>query len=197
MTETNHSEIALQAVLNQSQSVRNINRDIDKIKGQIKPLPVQVKPDEKSLQSFERLKKELLKWSRNAAIEIGREFSAKFSNEFSAKISSELPSSMSSGISNTMTGAVSSQVSAELETTKADTENSLSSMLDTWSNFGEAVEKTLKSPNIVSDFNSLLGMISSLSDTAKDKFGSLGTIELGTGLFGMTKFVNYFVKNFA
>ena len=35
MTETNHSEIALQAVLNQSQSVRNINRDIDKIKGQI------------------------------------------------------------------------------------------------------------------------------------------------------------------
>lgn len=197
MAETNDSTIALQAVLDQAQSVRNINKGIDTIKGRVKPLPVQVKPDDKSLQSFERLTKELLKWSLRAAQKTGRAFSAKFSQEFSAKISSELSSKISPGVSDALAAAISSQLSAELEKAEADTQNSLSSMLDTWGSFGEAVEKTVAAPNMVSGFNSLLSMISALNDAAKDAFGSLGTIGLGAGLFGAAKSVGYFVKNFA
>ena len=45
--------------MDKAKSVKNINKDIDKIKKQIKPLELQVKPDAKSLQSLDEIKKEL------------------------------------------------------------------------------------------------------------------------------------------
>lgn len=154
---TTNNKIELQAALDKAQSVKNINKDIDTIKKQIKSLEIQVKPDAKSLKSLEGLKKELEEISEAAA------------------------------------GDISSQISGELKEAENATDSSLSSMLDIWSSFGDAIEKIFKSDNIISGFNSLLSLIPTLVNTTKGALGSLGTVGLGAGLFG----INYFVKNFA
>ena len=166
---TTNNTIELQAALDKAQSVKNINKDIDKIKKQIKPLELQVKPDGKSLQSLEGMKKEL----------------------------AELSKDISSEMSEAVLGDISSQISDELKEAENATNSSLGSMLDIWSGFGDAVEKVLKSSSMISGFNSLLNLISTLNSSTKETFSSLGTVGLGAGLFGITKSVNYFVKNFA
>lgn len=60
-TTDNISTIALQAVLDKAKSVKNINKDIAKMEGQLKLLEIQVKTDAKSLQSLNNL---LDIWSR-------------------------------------------------------------------------------------------------------------------------------------
>ena len=57
MATTTNTTIELQAALDKAKSVKNINRDIDKIKGQIKPLELQVQPNAKALQDFGSMKK--------------------------------------------------------------------------------------------------------------------------------------------
>ena len=166
---TTNNTIELQAALDKAKSVKNINKDIDKIKGQIKPLEIQVKPDAKSLQSLEGMKKEL----------------------------EEISKDISSKVSEVMSDDISSQISDELKEAENATDSSLSSMLDIWSGFGDAVEKILTSDSMISGFNSLLSLIPTLVSTTKGALGSLGTVGLGAGLFGITKYVNYFVKNFA
>ena len=166
---TTNNTIELQAALDKAKSVKSINKDIDKIKGQIKPLELQVKPDTKSLQSLEGRKKELEKLFRE----------------------------MSLNISDTISGSISSQMSAELKKAESSTSSSLSNILTIWSGFGKAVEETLKSSNIASGFNGLLSLVSALNAATKGTLGSIGTAGLGAGLFGITKSVNYFVKNFA
>lgn len=156
---TINNKIELQAALDKAKSVKNINKDINKIKGQIKPLEIQVKPDAKSLQSLEGMKKELV----------------------------ELSKDISSKVSEVMSGDVSSQISDELKEAENATDSSLSSMLDIWSSFGDAVEKILKSDSIISGFNSLLSLISTLDSTTKGALGSFGTVGLGTGLFAGLK----------
>lgn len=59
MAATTNTTIELQAVLDKAKSVKNINKEIDKIKGKIKPLELPLKPDPKSLQGFDSLGKEL------------------------------------------------------------------------------------------------------------------------------------------
>ncbi|MBD5511670.1 MAG: hypothetical protein HDR08_10515 [Lachnospiraceae bacterium] len=162
---TTNNTIELQAALDKAKSVKNINKDIEKIKGQIKPLELQVKPDAKSLQSLDGMKKDLEKLSKD----------------------------ISSKVSEIMSGDISSQISGELKKAENATDSSLSSMLDIWSSFGDAVEKIFKSDNIISGFNSLLSLISTLNNSTKGALGSLGTVGLGAGLFG----INYFIKNFA
>lgn len=142
MATTNHT-IELQAALDKAQSVKNINKDIDKIKGQIKPLELQVKSDAKSLQGLDSIKKEL--------------------------------GNLSLGISQAM--------SVELKEAESTTNSSLKSMLELWGAFGAAIEKILPSNSMVSGFNSLLSLISSLNDSTEKTFGSFGTVSLGAGLF--------------
>ena len=166
---TTNNTIELQAALDKAKSVKNINKDIDKIKGQIKPLEIQVKPDAKSLQSLDSIKKEL----------------------------EELSKDIFSKVSEVMSGDISSQISGELKEAENATDSSLSSMLDIWSGFGDAVEKILTSDSMISRFNSLLSLIPTLVNTTKGALSSLGTVGFGVGLFGITKSVNYFVKNFA
>lgn len=168
MATTNHT-IELQAALDKAQSVKNINKDIDKIKKQIKPLEIQVKPEAKSLQSLDGIKKEMEKLFSN------------ISSEISKALSDNVPSLMSD----------------ELKDAENATDNALGSMLNIWSGFGDAVEKILTSDSMISGFNSLLSLVSTLNDSTKGTLGSLGTVGLGSGLFGITKSVNYFVKNFA
>lgn len=144
---TTNNKIELQAALDKAKSVQNINKDIEKIKGQIKPLEIQVKPDAKSLQSLDSLKKELGK--------------------------------LSLGISQAM--------SVELKEAESSTNSSLKSMLELWGAFGAAIEKILPSNSMVSGFNSLLSLISSLSDSTEKTLGSFGTIGLGAGLFAGLK----------
>lgn len=168
MATTNHT-IELQAALDKAQSVKNINKDIDKIKKQIKPLEIQVKPETKSLQSLDGIKKEMEKLFSN------------ISSEISKALSDNVPSLMSD----------------ELKDAENATDNALGSMLNIWSGFGDAVEKILTSDSMISGFNSLLSLVSTLNDSTKGTLGSLGTVGLGSGLFGITKSVNYFVKNFA
>ena len=152
---TTNNTIELQATLDKAQSVKNINKDIDKIKKQIKPLELQVKPDAKSLQSLDGIKRALEKLSLD--------------------------------ISKTMSGNISSQVSADLKKAETSTGSSLNSMLGLWGAFGAAIEKILPSDNMVSGFNNLTNLISSLNDTTKGALGSLGTIGLGAGLFAGLK----------
>ena len=156
---TTNNKIELQAALEKAKSVQNINKDIDKIKGQIKPLEIQVKPDAKSLQSLDGMKKDLA------------ELSQDISSEMSEAVSSE----------------ISSQISGELKEVENATDSSLSSMLDIWSSFGDAVEKILKSDSIISGFNSLLSLISTLNSNTKETLGSLGTMGLSAGLFAGLK----------
>ena len=144
---TTNNKIELQAALDKAKSVKNINKDIDKIKGQIKPLEIQVKPDAKSLQSLDSIKKEL--------------------------------GNLSLGISQAM--------SVELKEAESSTNSSLKSMLELWGAFGAAIEKILPSNSMVSGFNSLLSLISSLNDSTEKTLGSFGTIGLGVGLFAGLK----------
>lgn len=166
---TTNNTIELQAALDKAQSVKNINKDIDKIKKQIKPLEIQVKPEAKSLQGLDGIKKEMEGLFREMLL----------------------------NISEAISGSVSSHMSTELEKAESSTNSSLSNILNIWTSFGNAVEKTLKSGSIASGFNSLLSLVSALNDATKGTLGSLGTAGLGAGLFGITKSVNYFVKNFA
>lgn len=140
---TTNNTIELQAALDKAQSVRNINKDIDKIKKQIKPLEIQVKPDTKSLQSLDSIKKNL--------------------------------GNLSLGISQAM--------SVELKEAENSTNSSSKNMLERWGAFGAAIEKILPSNSMVSGFNSLLSLISSLNDSTKKTLGSFGTVGLVTGLF--------------
>ena len=156
---TNNNNIELQAALDKAKSVKSINKDIDKIKGQIKPLEIQVKSDAKSLQSLDGMKKDL----------------------------AELSQDISSEMSEAVFGEIFSQISDELKETENATDSSLSSMLDIWSGFGDAVEKILKSNSMISGFNSLLSLISTLDSTTKGALGSLGTVGLGAGLFAGLK----------
>ena len=156
---TTNNTIELQAALDKAKSVKNINKDIDKIKGQIKPLEIQVKPDAKSLQSLEGMKKELEK----------------------------LASDITSEISKALSDNISSPISDELKDAENATDSSLSSMLDIWSGFGDAVEKVIKSDSMISGFNSLLSLISSLNSNTKETLGSLGTVGLSAGLFAGLK----------
>ena len=144
---TTNNTIELQAALDKAKSVKNINKDIDKIKGQIKPLEIQVNPDAKSLQSLDSIKKEL--------------------------------GNLSLGISQAM--------SVELREAESSTSSSLKSMLELWGAFGAAIEKILPSNSMVSGFNSLLSLISSLNDSTEKALGSFGTIGLGVGLFAGLK----------
>ena len=144
---TTNNTIELQAALDKAKSVKNINKDIDKIKGQIKPLEIQLKPDAKSLQSLDGMKKDLEK--------------------------------LSLSISKAMSGG--------FKKAESSTNSSLSSMISTLSNFGNAIEKVIKSDSIISRFNSLLGLISTLESDAKGLFGSLESFDLGAGLFAGIK----------
>ena len=152
---TTNNTIELLAALDKAQSVKNINKDIDKIKKQIKPLELQVKPEAKSLQSLEGMKKTLEKLSLD--------------------------------ISKTMSGNISSQVSTDLKKAEISTSSSLNSMLGLWGAFGAAIEKILPSDSMVSGFNNLTNLISSLNDTTKGALGSFGTVGLGAGLFAGLK----------
>lgn len=69
MAATN-TTIELQAALDKAKSVKNINKDIDKIKGKIKPLELQLKPDSKSLQGFDSLGKELENLGKKMSLDI-------------------------------------------------------------------------------------------------------------------------------
>lgn len=146
MATTNHT-IELQAALDKAQSVKNINKDIDKIKKQIKPLEIQVKPEGKSLQSLEGMKKEL------------------------EKLSLDISKAMSGGFKKA----------------ESSTNSSLSSMISTLSNFGNAIEKVIKSDSMISGFNSFLGLISTFESNAQGIFGSFSSAELGAGLFAGIK----------
>lgn len=139
----NNNTIELQAALDKAKSVKNINKDIDKIKGQIKPLELQVKSDAKSLQGLDGIKKEL--------------------------------GNLSLGISQAM--------SVELKEAESSTNSSLKSILELWGAFGVAIEKILPSNSMVSGFNSLLSLISSLNDSTEKTLGFFGTVGLGAGLF--------------
>ncbi len=151
MATTTNTTIELQAALDKAKSVKNINRDIDKIKGQIKPLELQVQPNAKALQDFGSMKKELENLFRKISL------------------------------------SISSQMSDGLKEAESTTDSSLSNMLGIWGAFGAAVEKVLSSDSIVSGFNSLTGVISSLHDITKDTLGSLGAVGLGAGLFAGLK----------
>lgn len=144
---TTNNTIELQAALDKAKSVKNINKDIDTIKKQIKPLEIQVKPDAKSLQSLGGMKKKL------------------------EKLSLDISNALSSG----------------LKETESSTNSSLNSMLEHWGAFGAAIEEILLSNNIVSGFNSLLSLISSLNDSTEKTLGSFGTVGLGAGLFAGLK----------
>ena len=74
-----------------------------------------------------------------------------------------------------------------LEKTEDSTDSSLNSMLDLWGAFGAAIEKILPSNSMVSGFNNLTNLISSLNDTTKGFLSSLGTVGLGAGLFAGLK----------
>lgn len=78
---TNYSTIELLAALNKAQSIKNINNDIEKIKKQIKPLELQVKPDAKSLQSLDGIKKALEKLSLDISKTMSGNISSQVSDE--------------------------------------------------------------------------------------------------------------------
>ena len=75
MATTTNTTIELQAALDKAKSVKNINRDIDKIKGQIKPLELQVQPNAKALQDFGSMKKELENLFRKISLTISSQMS--------------------------------------------------------------------------------------------------------------------------
>lgn len=75
MATTTNTTIELQAALDKAKSVKNINRDIDKIKGQLKPLELQVQPNAKALQDFGSIKKELENLFRKISLSISSQMS--------------------------------------------------------------------------------------------------------------------------
>lgn len=74
MAATNNT-IELQAALDKAQSVKNINKDIDNIKKQLKPLEIQAKPDTKFLQNFSGMKKELENFIQKISLDISSQMS--------------------------------------------------------------------------------------------------------------------------
>ena len=139
MAATNNT-IELQAALDKAKSVKNINKDIDKIKGQIKPLEIQVNPDAKSLQSLDGMKKDLE--------ELSLGISKAMSGNISSQVSSELKEAESSTKHslNTMLylwGAFGTAVGKILPSTNMISSfNNLTSLI---SNLGNIIEKTLGS----------------------------------------------------
>ncbi|MCM1128067.1 MAG: hypothetical protein NC429_16555 [Lachnospiraceae bacterium] len=94
-TTDNISTIALQAVLDKAKSVKNINKDIAKMEGQLKPLEIQVKADAKSLQSLHSVKKDLEKLFGDISKIISGNISSQMSGELK-KAESSTGSSLSS-----------------------------------------------------------------------------------------------------
>lgn len=95
---TNYNTIELLAALNKAQSIKNINNDIERIKKQIKPLELQVKPDAKSLRNLDDMKQSLEKLS----LDISKAMSGNISSQVSDELKN-VESSTSSSL-NSMLG---------------------------------------------------------------------------------------------
>lgn len=155
MATTNHT-IELQAALDKAQSVKNINKDIDKIKKQIKPLEIQVKPEAKSLQSLDGMKKEL------------EELSFNISKTMSGELK-KTESSTSDSLSN-MVSTLSSFGSTVEKVLKSDSMISgFNSLLDLISTFEDNTKGFFGS---LSSFDLGAGLFASLKNIGKSRAGA-------------------------